>query len=129
MKQLIIFRAIQGIGGSAIYSSVIVTISTMVPPVRSNTPEFPDSNLTFIRLCIQQELIATYTPVIGVVFALSSVAGPLVGGAIVSHIHWGMCAINRHSQRANYIDRMDIFYQFAHRGCRCSSTHLWIERP
>ena len=35
MNQLIIFRAIQGIGGSSIYSAVLVTISTMVPQVSS----------------------------------------------------------------------------------------------
>ncbi|KAL4254859.1 MFS transporter superfamily protein [Abortiporus biennis] len=67
LTQLIVFRAIQGIGGSAIYSGVIVTISTMVP----------------------NELLPKYTSVIGTVFAVSSVAGPLVGGAIVQHIHWG----------------------------------------
>jgi MFS family permease len=33
MNQLIIFRALQGIGGSAIYSAVIVTLTTMVPVV------------------------------------------------------------------------------------------------
>src|ERR1700722_2819130 len=33
MNQLVIFRALQGIGGSAIYSAVIVTLTTMVPVV------------------------------------------------------------------------------------------------
>ncbi|KAG7085523.1 hypothetical protein E1B28_003083 [Marasmius oreades] len=67
MIQLIIFRALQGIGGSAIYSGVVVTISTIVP----------------------QELLPTYTSIIGTTFALSSVSGPLIGGAIVQHTHWG----------------------------------------
>ncbi|KDQ50687.1 hypothetical protein JAAARDRAFT_164437 [Jaapia argillacea MUCL 33604] len=67
LTELIVFRALQGIGGSAIYSGVVVTISTMVP----------------------QESVAKYTSIIGTVFALSSVAGPLVGGAIVEHVHWG----------------------------------------
>ncbi|KZT06917.1 MFS general substrate transporter [Laetiporus sulphureus 93-53] len=67
MNQLIVFRAMQGIGGSAIYSAVIVTLSTFV----------------------SKQEVAKYTPMIGVVYALSSVAGPLVGGAIVSHTHWG----------------------------------------
>ncbi|KDQ58087.1 hypothetical protein JAAARDRAFT_206806 [Jaapia argillacea MUCL 33604] len=67
LTELIVFRALQGIGGSAIYSGVVVTISTMVP----------------------QESVAKYTSIIGAVFALSSVAGPLVGGAIVEHVHWG----------------------------------------
>ncbi|KZT06904.1 MFS general substrate transporter [Laetiporus sulphureus 93-53] len=67
MNQLIVFRAMQGIGGSAIYSAVIVTLSTFV----------------------SKQEVAKYTPMIGVVYALSSVAGPLIGGAIVSHTHWG----------------------------------------
>ncbi|KAK7047809.1 hypothetical protein VNI00_006137 [Paramarasmius palmivorus] len=67
MVQLIVFRALQGIGGSAIYSGVVVTISTIVP----------------------QESVASYTSIIGAVFAISSVSGPLVGGAIVQHTHWG----------------------------------------
>ncbi|EPQ52809.1 MFS general substrate transporter, partial [Gloeophyllum trabeum ATCC 11539] len=65
--QLIVFRALQGIGGSAIYSGVLTTISTMVP----------------------REDVAKYTSVLGASYALSSVAGPLIGGAIVQHIHWG----------------------------------------
>ncbi|KAF9261004.1 MFS general substrate transporter [Marasmius fiardii PR-910] len=67
MTQLIVFRALQGIGGSAIYSGVVVTISTIVP----------------------QESVAAYTSIIGAVFAISSVSGPLIGGAIVEHTHWG----------------------------------------
>ncbi|KAF9267053.1 MFS general substrate transporter [Marasmius fiardii PR-910] len=67
MIQLIVFRALQGIGGSAIYSGVVVTISTIVP----------------------QELLPAFTSIIGTTFALSSVSGPLIGGAIVQHIHWG----------------------------------------
>ncbi|ESK83651.1 drug resistance subfamily [Moniliophthora roreri MCA 2997] len=67
MVQLIVFRALQGVGGSAIYSGVVVTISTIVP----------------------QESIASYTSIIGATFAISSVSGPLIGGAIVEHTHWG----------------------------------------
>ncbi|ESK88630.1 drug resistance subfamily [Moniliophthora roreri MCA 2997] len=67
MTQLIVFRALQGIGGSAIYSGVVVTISTIVP----------------------REKVGAYTPIIGTVFAASSVSGPLIGGAIVQHVHWG----------------------------------------
>ncbi|TFK49964.1 MFS general substrate transporter [Heliocybe sulcata] len=67
MIELIVFRALQGIGGAAIYSGVLTTISTMVP----------------------REDVAKYTSMLGASYALSSVAGPLIGGAIVSHIHWG----------------------------------------
>ncbi|KAK7047800.1 hypothetical protein VNI00_006128 [Paramarasmius palmivorus] len=67
MTQLIVFRAMQGIGGSAIYSGVVVTISTIVPT----------------------EKLGSYTSIIGTVFAMSSVSGPLIGGAIVENTHWG----------------------------------------
>ncbi|EEB99758.1 hypothetical protein MPER_00486, partial [Moniliophthora perniciosa FA553] len=49
MTQLIVFRALQGIGGSAIYSGVVVTISTIVP----------------------RETAGGYTSIIGTVFAAS----------------------------------------------------------
>ncbi|KAL0576002.1 hypothetical protein V5O48_005969 [Marasmius crinis-equi] len=67
MVQLIVFRALQGIGGSAIYSGVVVTISTSVPP----------------------EILPTFSSLIGATMALSSVSGPLIGGAIVQNVHWG----------------------------------------
>lgn len=47
MKQLIIFRAFQGIGGSAIYSAVIVTFSTMVPKVRNSLAILRAQELSF----------------------------------------------------------------------------------
>ncbi|KAK4032521.1 major facilitator superfamily transporter [Parachaetomium inaequale] len=66
MLQLIIFRAIQGIGGSGIYSLVTVMTPLMVPPAK-----YP-----------------TYVAIISSVFAISSVLGPLLGGAISDHTTW-----------------------------------------
>ncbi|KAH6855892.1 major facilitator superfamily transporter [Chaetomium sp. MPI-CAGE-AT-0009] len=66
MLQLIVFRALQGIGGSGIYSLVTVITPLMVPPAK-----YP-----------------TYISIISSVFAISSVLGPLLGGAISDHTTW-----------------------------------------
>jgi MFS family permease len=62
----IIFRAIQGVGGSGIYSLVTVMTPLMVPPAK-----YP-----------------TYIAIISSVFAISSVLGPLLGGAISDNATW-----------------------------------------
>ena len=62
----IVFRAIQGMGGSGIYSLVTVMTPLMVPPAK-----YP-----------------TYIAIISSVFAISSVLGPLLGGAISDHTTW-----------------------------------------
>ncbi|KAK3294143.1 major facilitator superfamily transporter [Chaetomium fimeti] len=66
MLQLIVFRAFQGMGGSGIYSLVTVMTPLMVPPAK-----YP-----------------TYIAIISSVFAISSVLGPLLGGAISDHTTW-----------------------------------------
>ncbi|KAK4155861.1 major facilitator superfamily transporter [Chaetomidium leptoderma] len=66
MLQLIIFRSIQGVGGSGIYSLVTVMTPLMVPPAK-----YP-----------------TYIAIISSVFVISSVLGPLLGGAISDHTTW-----------------------------------------
>lgn len=62
----IIFRAIQGVGGSGIYSLVTVMTPLMVPPAK-----YP-----------------TYIAIISSVFAISSVLGPLLGGVISDNATW-----------------------------------------
>jgi MFS family permease len=62
----IIFRAFQGIGGSGIYSMVFVVVPEIVP--------LPKLGLA--------------TGSIGAVYAMSSVLGPTLGGAIVSRTTW-----------------------------------------
>ncbi|KAK4184619.1 major facilitator superfamily transporter [Podospora australis] len=66
MLQLIIFRSFQGLGASGIYSLVSVMTPLMVPPAK----------------------YATYIAIISSVFAISSVLGPLLGGAITDHTTW-----------------------------------------
>ncbi|KAK3905124.1 drug resistance transporter EmrB/QacA subfamily [Staphylotrichum tortipilum] len=66
MTQLIILRAFQGIGGSGIYSMVLVLAPELVPVTE----------------------YGKYIGIISSVFALASVTGPLVGGAIASTTSW-----------------------------------------
>ncbi|KAK0722635.1 major facilitator superfamily transporter [Lasiosphaeria miniovina] len=66
MLLLIVFRAFQGVGASGIYSLVTVMTPLLVPPAK----------------------LAIYIAVVSSVFAMSSVLGPLLGGAITDHTTW-----------------------------------------
>ncbi|KAL8667019.1 MAG: hypothetical protein Q9202_000941 [Teloschistes flavicans] len=63
---LIIARAFQGVGGSGVYSMVMVIAPEMVP----------------------FDKIGKYMAIISSVFALASILGPLLGGAISQHSTW-----------------------------------------
>lgn len=62
----IVFRALQGIGGSALYSLVFVAIVKLVVPER----------------------LPFYSGIISSVFALANLLGPLIGGAISDRTNW-----------------------------------------
>lgn len=66
MEQLIVFRAFQGMGGSGIYAMTMVVVPEITP--------LPKLGLV--------------SGVVGGVFAISSIVGPLLGGAIVSRTTW-----------------------------------------
>ncbi|CAI6341676.1 unnamed protein product [Periconia digitata] len=66
MTQLIVFRALQGIGGSALYSLVFVAIVKLVDPSK----------------------IAFYSGVVSSVFALANLLGPVLGGVITDRTNW-----------------------------------------
>jgi|JI10StandDraft_1071094.scaffolds.fasta_scaffold29124_2 EmrB/QacA subfamily drug resistance transporter len=63
MNQLIIFRALQGIGGGALATGAFATVADLVPPAERGR----------------------YTGLFGAVFGLASVLGPLVGGLLTDH--------------------------------------------
>ncbi|OTA55986.1 drug resistance transporter EmrB/QacA subfamily [Hypoxylon sp. EC38] len=66
MTQLIVFRSLQGVGASGIYAMVTVIQPELVPP----------------------EKWGNYIAVISLVSVLSSVLGPILGGAINDHSSW-----------------------------------------
>ncbi|KAI0888580.1 drug resistance transporter EmrB/QacA subfamily [Annulohypoxylon maeteangense] len=66
MIQLIVFRSLQGVGASGIYAMVTVIQPELVPP----------------------EKWGNYIAVVSLVSVLSSVLGPILGGAINDHSSW-----------------------------------------
>src|SRR6478609_1260717 len=66
MTTLIAFRAIQGLGGGGLMVSAQAAIGDVVPPSQRGR----------------------YSGLFGAVFGISSVAGPLLGGFLTTHISW-----------------------------------------
>lgn len=62
----IVFRIFQGIGGSGVYSMVMVFVPEMVPEPK----------------------IAAYSSYVSMVFALAYLLGPLFGGLVNVHGAW-----------------------------------------
>ncbi len=66
MLQLIVFRGVQGIGGGGLMAMAFAIIGDVVSPRERGR----------------------YTGYLGAVFAVSSIAGPLLGGFFVDHLSW-----------------------------------------
>jgi EmrB/QacA subfamily drug resistance transporter len=66
MMQLVIFRAIQGLGGGGLMVTAQAVVGDIVPPRDRGR----------------------YQGIFGAVFGVSSVAGPLLGGYFTTHLSW-----------------------------------------
>lgn len=66
METLVLFRAIQGLGGGAIYALSFIIVGVLFPP----------------------EQRAKMQGIISGIWGVASVLGPLAGGIIVEHWHW-----------------------------------------
>jgi len=64
--QLIAFRAVQGFGSAALFTTAFAVISDLYPPSERGR----------------------YTGLFGAVFGISSVLGPLIGGFLTDHLSW-----------------------------------------
>jgi len=66
MEMLVLFRAIQGLGGGAIYSLAFIVVGVLFPP----------------------EQRAKMQGIISSIWGISSILGPLAGGLIVEYTSW-----------------------------------------
>lgn len=66
MNQLVLFRALQGIGAGGLMSLVLAIIGDVIPPRQRGR----------------------YQGYFGAVFGISSVAGPVLGGLFTEHLSW-----------------------------------------
>ena len=66
MTQLILFRAVQGLGGGGLVVTTQAVVGDIVPPRERGR----------------------YQGIFGAVFGLSSIAGPLLGGYFTTHLSW-----------------------------------------
>ncbi|KAI3323564.1 major facilitator superfamily transporter [Xylariaceae sp. AK1471] len=66
LDELIAFRAVQGLGGSGLYSITMIALSEIAPP----------------------RFLQALATIIGIIITLSSVLGPVLGGLLTQYASW-----------------------------------------